>query len=574
MGNLGKLNIVISAVNKTKTVFKQVTQSLNKVKSVVGSALKAFGMLTAGVGALGGALGILFKKSFDFLDVIGKIASRTGATTDVIQAFQLSAIQSGASIETANKAIQKFAKMVGEARKGLKTYTDIFDRYGVSLLDAAGNEKTFNDVLFQTMEGMKESGDIFLRNADLALLFGRAGQELTNTILMGGKAFEIYVQKQKELGLILDGQVISATEAFNDRLSRIGFTFRVIRDAITTSFLPVLDDLAEQFETSLSKINAKKLGQDISIGIIDGLINALKGLDTFRMEFQRTFDTLLLPIDAVRLAVNGLGISFNLISFIFGRSATEIVENIQKINESTGQILQKFSQPIVPSETIANTVTGLESIRNSMLNAFGEEEGQAGSAVTKTKEKLSEFQARLQEFAQNAQAPLQQFADGFKTTGAMIGDTIVSSMKKFEDTLVDGLMSGKFAFKDFANFVIKELLRIAIKKLIIDKITGGFTSFLGGLGGKERGGTVTANKPYIVGEAGAELFVPNKTGTIVSNKNLGGGMASGGMPVNITYNIQAFDSKDTLTAITENAPTISAIIETEFNKRGRRGFVT
>ena len=115
--------------------------------------------------------------------------------------------------------------------------------------------------------------------------------------------------------------------------------------------------------------------------------------------------------------------------------------------------------------------------------------------------------------------------------------------------------------------------KIIFRKLIIDKITGGFTSFLGGLG-RERGGTVTANKPYIVGEAGAELFVPNKTGTIIPNNRLGGGMGSGGMPVNITYNIQAFDSKDTISAITENAPTISAIIESEFNKRGKRGFLT
>ena len=44
-------------------------------------------------------------------------------------------------------------------------------------------------------------------------------------------------------------------------------------------------------------------------------------------------------------------------------------------------------------------------------------------------------------------------------------NTIVSSMKKFEDTLVDGLMSGKFAFKDFANFVIKELVRIVEETL-------------------------------------------------------------------------------------------------------------
>ena len=52
------------------------------------------------------------------------------------------------------------------------------------------------------------------------------------------------------------------------------------------------------------------------------------------------------------------------------------------------------------------------------------------------------------------------------------------------------------------------------------------------------------------------------------------GSGAGNVPVNITYNIQAFDSKDTISAITENAPTISAIIENEFNKRGKRGFLT
>ena len=88
--------------------------------------------------------------------------------------------------------------------------------------------------------------------------------------------------------------------------------------------------------------------------------------------------------------------------------------------------------------------------------------------------------------------------------------------------------------------------------------------------GKEKGGTVSSGNPYIVGEKGAELFVPSRTGTIVPNNQLG--MAGSGVPVNITYQIQSFDSKDTLQAITENAPAISGIIEQQFNRRGKRGF--
>ena len=592
MGNLGKLNIVISAVNKTQKVFNTVKQGLNGVKNAVGKALKAFGMLTAGIGAVGGALTILFKKSFDFIDVVGKIASRTGATTDVIQAFQLSAIQSGASIETANKAIQKFAKMVGEGRKGLKTYTDIFDRYNVSLMTATGEEKSFNEVLFQMMEGMKQSGDIFLRNADLALLFGRAGQELTNTILMGGKAFELYVQKQKELGLILDGKTISATEAFNDRLSRIGFTFRVIRDAITTSFLPVLDQFAESIENTLATKNAKKLGQDFAISIIDGLINVLKAADDFRMSFEENFLSINKVIAGLGIGLNSIGVAFNLFNIRFATSikqATKFKNEITRLIGENENLLKTFEKPIVPSENIANGIKGLNDMKSAIESAFGDGEDEGGNFFEVFGKKTGKFNEQMAKMVADIQAPLSTFGESFKTTGTMIGDTIVTSMKKFEDTLVDGLMKGKLSFKDFADFVIKELLRIAIRKLVIENLFNAITGGLGSLFGKRGmsgfvGDINTAGMP--VAEGGGFTGFGSRTGgvdgrggfpailhpneTVIDHRR--GGRS--GMPVNITYNIQAFDSKDTITAITENAPTISAIIENEFNRRGRRGFIS
>jgi len=594
MGNLGKLNIVISAVNKTQKVFNTVKRGLDGVKNAVGKALKAFGMLTAGIGAVAGALTVLFKKSFDYIDVIGKIASRTGATTDVIQAFQLSAIQSGASIETANKAIQKFAKMVGEGRKGLKTYTDIFDRYNVSLMTATGEEKSFNEVLFQMMEGMKQSGDIFLRNADLALLFGRAGQELTNTILMGGKAFELYVEKQKELGLILDGKTISATEAFNDRLSRIGFTFRVIRDAITTAFLPVLDKFAESIENTLSSKNAKKLGQDFAVGIIDALINILKASDDFRMAFETNFLSINKVFASIGISLNSIGIAFRLFAMgVLGSTkvAKDLTNEIKRLLGENEKLLENFNKPIVPSENIANAVSGLKNVRKAMKSAFGDGEDEGGNFFEVFGKKTEMFNEQMAKMVADIQTPLSTFGESFKTTGTMIGDTIVSSMKKFEDTLVDGLMKGKLSFKDFADFVIKELLRIAIRKFVIENlfnaITGGFGSLFGGASkgmSGFRGSINTAGMP--VAEGGGFTGFGSRTGgvdgrggfpailhpneTVIDHRK--GGRS--GMPINITYNIQAFDSRDTLQAITENAPTISAIIESEFNKRGRRGFVT
>jgi hypothetical protein len=47
-----------------------------------------------------------------------------------------------------------------------------------------------------------------------------------------------------------------------------------------------------------------------------------------------------------------------------------------------------------------------------------------------------------------------------------------------------------------------------------------FADWNSGLSGRARGGPVTANTPYMVGEVGPELFVPSTNGTIVPNNDL------------------------------------------------------
>ena len=50
------------------------------------------------------------------------------------------------------------------------------------------------------------------------------------------------------------------------------------------------------------------------------------------------------------------------------------------------------------------------------------------------------------------------------------------------------------------------------------------------------GGSVSSGQTYLVGERGPEMFTPNMSGNITSNKDLGG-------TTNITFNIQANDAR-------------------------------
>ena len=66
------------------------------------------------------------------------------------------------------------------------------------------------------------------------------------------------------------------------------------------------------------------------------------------------------------------------------------------------------------------------------------------------------------------------------------------------------------------------------------------------VGGKAAGGPVTANTPYVVGEIGPELFVPNTAGYIIPNNDLAGALSgnSGGSSAPVQYvNTQIIQSQ-------------------------------
>ena len=136
-----------------------------------------------------------------------------------------------------------------------------------------------------------------------------------------------------------------------------------------------------------------------------------------------------------------------------------------------------------------------------------------------------------------------------------------------EDALYKFFTTGKLGWKDFANTVIQEMIRIETKQLAANIMTGGRGAGgssgggllgLGGLFGfLASGGPVSANKPYIVGERGPELFLPNTGGTMVPNSALGS--------QNVTYNINAVDSNSFKQMLAADPTFLHAVAE-----QGRR----
>lgn len=131
----------------------------------------------------------------------------------------------------------------------------------------------------------------------------------------------------------------------------------------------------------------------------------------------------------------------------------------------------------------------------------------------------------------------------------------MSLFNNMSDALDNFIDTGKFKFSDFARSIILDLAKIAAKAALSKIFTALGTAIFGG---KAAGGPVIGGKPYVVGENGPELFVPNSNGSIMTNaslnKNAGQGQAMQPIVTNnyITNNINALDSRSVAQVFVEN----------------------
>ena len=114
---------------------------------------------------------------------------------------------------------------------------------------------------------------------------------------------------------------------------------------------------------------------------------------------------------------------------------------------------------------------------------------------------------------------------------AAVGESVVNVFAdNATDALTEFARTGQFSFKAFANAILEDLTRIIVRLLVVKALN----AVLGGGGGqvattaadattasgsRQEGGTVQPNRSFLVGERGPELFVPDRTGTIVPNQS-------------------------------------------------------
>jgi phage-related minor tail protein len=143
------------------------------------------------------------------------------------------------------------------------------------------------------------------------------------------------------------------------------------------------------------------------------------------------------------------------------------------------------------------------------------------------------------------------------------------AMKGTEDIIVNMLTGVKTSFKSLVHSIMADLIRLQVQKNITVPLSNAldgvdFKSILG----FAHGGRPPIGRPSIVGERGAELFVPDSAGTIIPNEALGSG---GTKNVNISFNITANDTDGFDELLESRRGMIVNLINGAMNDRGILG---
>jgi hypothetical protein len=576
-----KVKFELTAVDKTKAAFDKVRKGLNGVGGVAAKASMSVAKLGVAAVATAGALALVVKKTYEYIDAIGKTSVRTGITTDAIQAFSLAALESGTSVEGGNKALLKFTRSIGDARRGLKTTKDIFKSLGVELNTNEGRYKSTTLLLEETAIGISQLGSQSKKATALANLFGREGMLLTGALQdLAERGMDGFIDRAEELGIVLSNKSIRAIEVFNDNVSVIGLQLQSIKAQISIGFLPVFEKLRLTIANKIAAIKNEfggfdKLAVDVVNNVIEGVATIIESMGEFQQVAIKVFKSVEI---STRLLVNGyLALKIAVLSLlnIFGDYEQKLNDAKQAIIGNTAEIQDAWYKQSDFSDKTKEAAKNVRSFKISI------------SDLTDVTKAYNEEQQELVDKSfdgMNALTAFKNTLTGENSVSDALDKIAVNSMKKFEDSIVAGLKSGKLAFKDFATYVVEQLIRVAIQQLLIAKLIDPFRVALGG-------GNLGSN--ISSGLNAFDSFQNFNNGGYTGNRARAGGIdGKGGFPAilhpqetvidhtkgqsmqsapTVNFNISTVDATGFDELLASRKGLITSIINNAMNNRGRMG---
>jgi len=563
-----KLNIDIVARDKTKQALNNVQGALAKVKGAVFNLQNAFIGLGAGLVIrnlvstgrelenLQVRLKFLLKDTNEgakAFDNMVKFASRVP--------FSLEEIQSGsgilATVTDNAKDLQNMLEITGNvaAVTGLDFRTTA-EQIQRSFSAGIGAADLFREKGVRNMLGFQAGAAVSIEATAEAFqkVFGRGGR---------------FGQATDDLANTFEGTI----SMLNDKV----FSFK--KTLLDAGFFAELKKQFGDLDEFLND-NAEQLEQiAITIGtnLAQGTIKAAEGIkilaDSFR-DFQTILGLVLFALGGFTMKLAGAALVIDDINRRIRKLTGETVIEFQKIAKFEHELsipLKNLKEEaelvLVPIREFEHELSvGVPTATQKAISKFRELNS---SAVTNLENKFKNIRMTIAEGINNGITKMSQSIARAFVFGEKLSDTFKNIARSLLVNIIGALI----------EIVARKGVELAIEKLITrEKQKQAALSSVSGSGslfstarsflGFAKGGAVAKGQPVVVGERGAEVFVPNQTGQITqAARGTDGGMTT------VNFNINTLDASGFDDLLVRNRGTITQIINNAVNERGSKNLI-
>ena len=563
-----KLNIDIVARDKTKQALNNVQGALAKVKGAVFNLQNAFIGLGAGLVIrnlvstgrelenLQVRLKFLLKDTNEgakAFDNMVKFASRVP--------FSLEEIQSGsgilATVTDNAKDLQNMLEITGNvaAVTGLDFRTTA-EQIQRSFSAGIGAADLFREKGVRNMLGFQAGAAVSIEATAEAFqkVFGRGGR---------------FGQATDDLANTFEGTI----SMLNDKV----FSFK--KTLLDAGFFAELKKQFGDLDEFLND-NAEQLEQiAITIGtnLAQGTIKAAEGIkilaDSFR-DFQTILGLVLFALGGFTMKLAGAALVIDDINRRIRKLTGETVIEFEKIAKFEHELSiplknlkEEAELALVPIREFEHELSvGVPTATQKAISKFRQLNS---SAVTNLENKFKNIRMTIAEGINNGITKMSQSIARAFVFGEKLSDTFKNIARSLLVNIIGALI----------EIVARKGVELAIEKLITrEKQKQAALSSVSGSGslfstarsflGFAKGGAVSKGQPIVVGERGAEVFVPNQTGQITQAAR-----GTSGGTTNVNFNINTLDASGFDDLLVRNRGTITQIINNAVNERGSKNLI-
>tara|TARA_R100000734_G_scaffold13909_1_gene10290 strand:+ start:7462 stop:9660 length:2199 start_codon:yes stop_codon:yes gene_type:complete len=518
---------------------------------------------------------------------VGQVRKAAGSVAEYAAELNLAKI----TLASASKNQEEYNHSLKVARQVSQDYTvdllDTLDGYAKISAAASANNLTLEQTE-SVFRGVVAAGVAYGGSqADLQAII-----RATTQVLSKGKVTAEEMQGQ--IGERLPGAVAKFAAATGRTLPQLAKDFEQGRVTIadfvkfTEKNVQDYDEIARLIGESPEKAGARlKLALDTAkenygtffksagAGIQDFLTRQVSVLNKNQDDIKKFVTNVLNASDklfrSIKVIVEGtIGVIAPAVSFIFDnfivKPVNTLLSVIKKIKEIASQLKRAFGDmfnlieqntgvrlfdpdmfKFQQSDTIDNLFKPFKDTKEELDKIFADDKYDVNDLfkpmeidpnIFKGKDTIDDIndgldtaKDKLSEFVEGAKQGFAKYKEGLEDVAGAMSKTVGNAFKKLEDTLVNFVQTGKFAFKDLARSIIADLTRIAVRQAIMKPLSG----FLGNLNFSKnaKGNVYAANgiqkfarggivdKPTVfpfkngiglMGEAGAEAILPLKRG--------------------------------------------------------------